>query len=221
MKIGLLGGTFNPIHNCHLSIAEETRKLLSLDRVIFIPAHVPPHKKEDYEVMEARHRYEMVRLGIQNHPALEVSDLEVRRPGPSYTVDTVQALRGLLGTKTRLVFIIGLDAFLSIGSWKSTGTLMALCDFAVISRPGSRFSDLTHLPWCQQMDQKMLGRLDQGDLDQGTGALSSGTVIHLLRLSPCDISSTGIVERIKAGKDVKNLLPASVESYIMHHKLYR
>jgi nicotinate-nucleotide adenylyltransferase len=163
----------------------------------------------------------MVRLGIQKHPALEVSDLEVKRPGPSYSVDTVQSLRGLLGAKTRLFFIIGLDAFLSIGSWKEAGTLMTLCDFAVILRAGSRFSDLARLPWCQRLDQKMLGRLDRGDLEQGAGMLSSGTGIHLLRLSACDISSTEIVERLRAGKEVKNLLPAPVESYIMAHKLYR
>jgi nicotinate-nucleotide adenylyltransferase len=221
MKIGLLGGTFNPIHNCHLSIAEEARKRLSLDRVIFIPSHVPPHKKEDLDVTEARHRYEMVHLGIKKHPAFEVSDLEIKRPGPSYSVDTVQSLRSLLGVKTELFFIVGLDAFLLIGSWKSPGKLMALCNFVVISRAGSRFLDLARLSWCQQMDQKMLGRLDRGDLDQGAGMLSSGTAIHLLRLAPCEISSTGIVERLKAGKDVKNLLPASVESYIISHKLYR
>lgn len=220
MRIGLLGGTFNPIHNCHLSITEETRKRLSLDRIIFTPSHVPPHKV-DHVVIEVRHRYEMVRLAIQSHPAFEVSDLELKRPGPSYSVDTVQSLRSLLGVKTELFFIIGLDAFLSIGSWKSAGTLLTLCDFVVISRTGSRFSDLIRLPWCQQLDRKMLIRLDQGDLDQGSGTLSSGTTIHLLRLPPCEISSTEIVERLKAGKDVKNLLPASVDSYIMAHRLYR
>ncbi|HXC61786.1 MAG TPA: nicotinate-nucleotide adenylyltransferase [Nitrospiria bacterium] len=220
MKIGLLGGTFNPIHNCHLSIAEETRKRLSLDRVIFIPSHIPPHKI-DQEVIAARHRYEMVRLAIQPYPAFEVSDLEIKRPGPSYSVDTVQSLRGLLGVKTEIFFILGLDAFLSIGSWKSTGTLLTLCAFVVISRPGSRCSDLARLSWCQHLDRKMLSSLDRGDLDQGVGTLSSGTAIHLLRLPPCEISSTGIVERLKAKKDVKNLLPASVESYIMAHSLYR
>jgi len=220
MRIGLLGGTFNPIHNCHLSIAEETRKRLSLDRIIFIPSHAPPHKV-DHEVIEARDRYEMVRLAIQSHPAFEVSDLEIQRPGPSYSVDTVRSLRSLLGVKTELFFIIGLDAFLSIAYWKSAGTLLTLCAFVVISRTGSRFSDLTRLLWCQQLDRRMLSRLDQSDLDQGSGTLSSGTTIHLLRLPPCEISSTEIVERLKAGKDVKNLLPAPVESYIMAHKLYR
>ncbi len=220
MRIGVLGGTFNPIHNCHLSIAEETRKRLSLDRIIFIPSHSPPHKV-DHEMIEARHRYEMVRLAIQSHPAFEVSDLEIKRSGPSYSVDTVRSLRSLLGVKTELFFIIGLDAFLSIGYWKSAGTLLTLCAFVVISRTGSRCSDLARLSWCEQLDRKMLSRLDRGDLDQGGGTLSSGTPIHLLRLPPCEISSTGIVERLKAGKDVKNLLPASVESYIMAHRLYR
>jgi nicotinate-nucleotide adenylyltransferase len=102
----------------------------------------------------------MVHLGIQKHPAFEVSDLEIKRPGPSYSVDTIQSLRRLLGIKTEIFFIIGLDAFLSIGSWKSAGTLMTLCNFVVISRAGSRFLDLARLSWCQQMDQKMLGRLD-------------------------------------------------------------
>jgi len=220
MRIGLLGGTFNPIHNCHLSIAEETRKRLSLDRIIFIPSHSPPHKV-DHEVIEARHRYEMVRLAIQSQPALEVSDIELNRPDPSYSVDTIRSLRSLLGMKTEIYFIIGLDAFLSIGYWKSAGTLLTLCDFVVISRVGTRFLDLTRLPWCQPLDRKMLSRLDHGDSDQGSGTLSSGTTIHLLRLPPCEISSTEIVERLKAGKDVKNLLPAPVESYIMTHRLYR
>jgi nicotinate-nucleotide adenylyltransferase len=220
MRIGLLGGTFNPIHNCHLSIAEQTQKRLSLDRVIFIPSLAPPHKIH-HEVIEARHRYEMVRRAIQSHPSFEVSDLELKRPGPSYSVDTVQSLRSLLGAKTELFFIIGLDAFLSIGSWKSPGTLLTLCSVVVISRPGSRFSDLARLPWCQSLDRKMLNRLDRGDLEQGSGTLSSGPDIHLLRLPPCDASSSEIVERLRAGNKVKNLLPASVESYIMAHGLYR
>jgi len=220
MKIGLLGGTFNPIHNCHLLIAEETQKRLSLDRVIFIPSHSPPHKIH-HDVIEARHRYEMVRLAIQSHAAFEVSDLELKRPGPSYSVETVQSVRSLLGKRTELFFIIGLDAFLLIGSWKATGTLLTLCNFVVISRTGSRFWDLTRLPWCQAVDRRILSRLDQGELEQGNGTLSSGSTMHLLRLPPCEISSTEIVERLKTGDNVKNLLPASVESYIMSHRLYR
>ena len=220
MKIGLLGGTFNPIHNCHLSIAEETQKRLSLDRVIFIPSHSPPHKIH-HEVIGARHRYEMVRLAIQSHPAFEVSDIELKRPGPSYSVETVQSLRTLLGKKTELFFIIGLDAFLLIGSWKSAGTLLTLCNFVVISRTGSRFLELARLPCCQAVDRKILSRLDQGDLEQGNGTLPSGSTVHLLRLPPCETSSSEIVERLKTGEKVKNLLPASVESYIMARRLYR
>ena len=220
MRIGVLGGTFNPIHNCHLSIAQETQKRLSLDRMIFIPSHSPPHKVH-HEVIEARHRYEMVRLAIQPYPAFEVSDLEINRPGPSYSVDTIRALGTLLGEKTELFFIIGLDAFLSVGSWKSAGTLLTLCPFVVISRTGHLFSDLARLSWCQPLDRKMLGRLDRGDLEQGSGSFPSGVPIHLLRLPPCDTSSSEIVEKLKAGKEVKNLLPAPVESYIMSRRLYR
>lgn len=220
MKIGLFGGTFNPIHNCHLTIAAQIRERLSLDQVLFIPSGDPPHKPED-GLAPASHRLEMVRLAIAADPAFAVSDIEVQRPDKSYSIDTVRALRHHYGSATELFFVIGLDAFLEIPSWKRAPDLLQLCHFAVVSRTGLTFAPLADRPPLPPIPRQALASLDDRTQDRLDVPLAGGTRLTLLRLPPCDISASDIRRRIRGRMSVASLLPAPVESYIMRANLYQ
>ena len=220
MRIGLFGGTFNPIHHCHLTIAARTRACLALDQVLFIPAGDPPHKPQD-GMAPARDRLEMVRLAVADDPALAVSDIEVRRPEKSYSIDTVRGLRSLYGPATDLVFIVGLDAFLEFPSWRQAPDLLRLCHFAVVSRTGRAFALLAHRPPLPAIPLPDLESLDSGSRDRLDVPLSGGTRLTLLHLPPCDISASDIRRRIRSRLGVADLLPAPVESYIMRARLYQ
>ena len=138
MRIGLLGGTFNPVHNGHLAITRQTREAIGLDQILFVPSNHPPHKSHD-NLAPAKDRYEMVRLAIASNPSLAISDVELRRPGKSYSVDTIRLLQQEYGAQTELVFLIGLDAFLDFPSWRDPRTILELCPFVVLSDPACRF----------------------------------------------------------------------------------
>ncbi len=135
MATGLMGGTFDPIHIAHLIIAEEALDLLGLSRVIFVPSARPPHKSGD-DVASVEHRLEMVRLAIDGNPRLALSDLEVRRPEPSYTVETVRQFRRELGEHEKLYFIMGADSLAQFFTWKDPLELISSCEFVVVPRPG-------------------------------------------------------------------------------------
>jgi nicotinate-nucleotide adenylyltransferase len=138
LRLGLLGGSFNPVHNGHLAIARQTREALGLDQVLFIPTSQPPHKPNN-SLAPAQNRYEMVHMAIASDPTFAISDVEIRRPGKSYTIDTVRLLQQEYGAQTQLFFLIGLDAFLDFPSWRDPQTLLTLCRFVVLSRPGLSF----------------------------------------------------------------------------------
>src|SRR5512136_1779471 len=138
-----MGGTFNPIHLGHLAAAEEVRDRLRLEKVIFIPSFLPPHKQEE-DVPSALQRQEMVRLAIKGNAYFTVSDIEIRRGGKSYTIDTIDALLQS-HTGAELFFITGIDSFLEIRTWKDWERLLTRCSFVVLSRQGYRFSDLASL----------------------------------------------------------------------------
>jgi nicotinate-nucleotide adenylyltransferase len=216
--IGLLGGTFNPIHNGHLRIACEARQTLALDRVIFIPSGDPPHKPAG-GVAPARHRYEMVRLAIAQDPSLAISDVEVRRTGKSYTIDTIRLMREEYGSRTPLYFLIGLDAFLEFPTWRDPEILLTLCSFVVLSRPGLSFQALSALPLIPRLSQALLLDLDAGKRGRLDVAVGSQSLI-CLRLAPSDVSASDIRARIARGASTANLLPPAVESYILQHHIY-
>lgn len=221
MRIGLLGGTFNPIHNGHLYIAEEVRKKLYLDRILFIPSGTPPHKKEK-TIPPAKHRLEMTRLALLGHPDFELCEIEVKRPGKSYSVETLSELKRL-HPHDRLFFIIGMDAFVDLPTWREPERLLSLCDFVIVTRPGhpfSQFPDIGPLQEIQKVDSSRLLELD--DLGKGsvTIPLTSGTSIHFLSIPPSPISASEIRKRLAAGAETKNLLPEPVASYIIKNKLY-
>lgn len=218
VRVGLLGGTFNPIHLGHLEIARQTREALDLDRILFVPTGDPPHKS-DKNLAPAKDRYEMVRLAIDSDPHLGLSDVEVRRPGKSYSIDTVRLLQQEYGPQAQLWFVIGLDAFLDIGSWREPAALLQLCSFAVISRPGTSFQSLSTLALLPPVPAQSLADLDAGRIAKLDIPLGSRRLV-CLRLPPCEISASDIRAKIRQGLSVANLLPPPVESYIIRHHLY-
>jgi nicotinate-nucleotide adenylyltransferase len=212
MNIGLMGGTFNPVHLGHLRIAEEARELCRLDRVLFIPAGDPPHKPLAGEVSFARRR-EMVRLAIAGNPAFELSDVEGQRGGKSYSIDTI----GYFNTQRpadRLFFIIGSDSFLEIGLWHRYAEIFRLCSLIVVERPGRPLADpLEALPVAIRGEfsyTETLRRLQH----------ASGQSVHILAGRPLDISSTDIRSLVAAGRSISHLVPNAVEAYIKSQRIY-
>ena len=218
-RIGLLGGTFNPIHNGHLHIASEVSKHLFLDQVLFIPSGLPPHKIL-LRIPSAGIRFKMVELALVAHPNFEPCDIEIKRSGFSYTLETLRALKEV-HSHDRLFFIIGMDAFSQIETWKKPEAVLKLCDFAVISRPGFPFSMLPRLGPLALADQNTLKQLDAGAIGTHTVWLTPKTELHLIHIPHSGISASDIRRRILAGKSAKNLLPHSVESYIINSRLYK
>nr|WP_297199074.1 nicotinate-nucleotide adenylyltransferase [Thermanaeromonas sp.] len=199
-RVGLMGGTFDPIHYGHLVTAEVARCEFNLDKVIFIPSGHPPHKK-DYEVTAAEHRYQMTVLATASNPYFEVSRIEIDRPGLSYTVDTVKEYRRLWGPEPEIYFITGADAILEILHWKDVDILLDTCCFIAATRPGFPLARLEEVKPC--LPQGAEGR------------------IYLLEVPALAISSTDIRRRVREGKSIKYLLPEPVEEYIREQGLYR
>lgn len=218
MKLGLYGGAFNPIHRCHLLVAETAKVRLGLERVLFIPTGDPPHKPQS-DVIPAAHRLEMVRLAIAPSPYFQVSDIETARPAKSYTIDTVRTLRTIHPADTRFIFIIGLDAFKKIASWREPERLLELCEFAVVSRPGSLFKSLKNIQILGIEDSAPLDRLDAGQVEAQEVRLKNGRSLWGLPIPPCNVSAQDIRKRLKHRQTVENLLPAGVESYILRHHI--
>lgn len=196
--LGILGGTFDPIHIGHLHIAEIVYKALSLEKVIFIPAFVPPHKVgQDYA--PAQQRYAMTELAVQPYKHFYVSDMELKRSGVSYTRDTLRELHKLYPQK-KLYFIIGADSVVQLHTWNSIEEMLDLATFVVAGRPGYD------------------GVMEQVVHNLGSEAADK---IVLLHTPEYDISSTDIRTRIRQGESLAGLLPESVELYIKKHGLYR
>ncbi len=220
MNIGLFGGTFNPIHRCHLLVAGEIQKRMDLDQILFIPSGSPPHKKGE-EILQAQHRLEMVRLAIRSHKKFSVSDIEIDRLGKSYTVDTIDSLNATHSQKDQLYFIIGLDAFLEFSTWKDPSRLLSLCHFIVISRKGFFFREIQKISFFPLVEPKSLKSLDQGTVKRLEVPCATGKRLHLLSVPYCETCSTQIRRLLNHGLPIKNLLPHSVESYIIKNSLYQ
>jgi nicotinate-nucleotide adenylyltransferase len=216
MKLGLYGGAFNPIHRCHLLVAETARSRLGLDTVLFIPTGDPPHKPPS-DFISAKHRLEMVRLAIAPYPYFQLSDIETRRETKSYTINTIQGLKSTYPPDARMVFIIGLDAFLQLPSWREPERLLESCNFAVISRAGFQFKSLEKLSILGLTDPDPLTQLDAGQREQYEFRLKSGRSVWALAIPPCEVSSQEVRRRLKSKQSVENLLPTAVESYILRY----
>lgn len=215
MRIGILGGTFNPIHYGHLRAAEEVRGKEKLERILFIPSCNPPLKNKD--LADARHRFEMTRLSIETNPLFEISDVECRASGKSYTVDTLITLKEM-HPDTEFYFILGIDSFLDIPLWHQPKRIMELTNFIVVSRPGFDFSGLSSRI---AVPVNVLSELSAGTLERYKTSLDCGTEMILLNVTPINISSTTMRNLLRNGMSIKYLLPEAVESYIISHKLYQ
>ena len=212
--IGVFGGTFDPIHLGHLRCAEEAREQLGLDHILFVPAADPPHKT-DRSVTAAHHRLAMVKLAAAGNSRFRVSNIEIERRGPSYTVDTLRSLRLRLGPTARLTLLLGLDAFREIGTWKDPATLFTLTDLAVWSRPPSEpRRPLALLPVAARRDFCYAK-------DQTTLIHRTGTRIQFLTVTALDISASDIRQRLRRGQSVRYLLAPAVERYVTREGLYR
>jgi len=195
-RLGIMGGTFDPIHVGHLIAAEEARLRFRLGRVIFMPNHQPPHKK-DYPVTPAEHRYGMVVLATASNPHFFASRLELDRPGPSYAIDTLRALAACEQTR-ELYFITGADAILQILTWRRPEELAELCSFIAVTRPGYDLAEMQ-----RRVGAKLMAR------------------VHPLAAPGVEISSTQLRERAARGQSLRYLTPAPVATYIAKHGLYR
>jgi nicotinate-nucleotide adenylyltransferase len=197
-RIGLFGGTFDPIHMAHLVMAEMAIEKMRLRKVIFVPAG-EPWLKADKVVSPAEQRLQLVRLATKGNPNFEVSNVEVDRPGPSYTVATVDALRTQWGEQASLFLILGVDALLSLPEWKEPARLVKECQFIVLPRSGSEF------------------RVPEG-LERNLPGISSR--VAWLEAPEIGISSTCIRDRVARGLSIRYLVPESVESYIRKYRMY-
>ncbi|MBO8126170.1 MAG: nicotinate-nucleotide adenylyltransferase [Firmicutes bacterium] len=197
-RLGIMGGTFDPIHYGHLMTAEEARERFGLDKVLFVPSGHPPHKKLT-DVSDAEHRYLMTVLATLSNPAFEVSRVDVDREGITYTVDTLRDLHRLY-PDDELYFITGADAVLEIITWKDAHRLVELCDFIAATRPGYPIDAL----------------------EEKLGALYTDCreCFHFVEVPALAISSTDIRARVREGRPIRYLLPESVVYYIEKNGLY-
>lgn len=217
MKVGIFGGTFNPVHFGHLRAAEEVRERLDLDRIIFIPSGNPPLKTGD--IAPAEHRFEMLRIAVRGNSFFELSDIECKKRGKSYTVATLRELH-VIYPLTEFFFVLGIDAFLDIPHWWQPQQLMSMTDFVVMSRPGFTFDGLRESPYLRE-GEKISGNVGLSRNHTAIVTLASERRAILLEITPLGISSTQIRAFLRQGRSVKYLLPPSVQSYIITHKLYK
>jgi nicotinate-nucleotide adenylyltransferase len=213
-SIGILGGTFNPIHLGHLRAAEEVREAEGLDEVWFVPAALPPHKEAE-GLVTAAHRLRMVELAVAGVPGFRASGLELERGGASYSIDTLRAVRAQVGPEVRLVFVIGYDAFHDFASWKEHAAIFSVCDVVVVTRP----------PWPDHLPAEEIPVAAREafcyDPISESFRHRSGHVLSLQRITALDIAAATIRARLVAGRSVRFLLPPAVEAYVAEHGLYR
>lgn len=218
MKIGIYGGTFNPIHYGHLRAGEEVCEKLSLDLVLFIPAGKTPFEKP--ELIKAMHRFNMVKAAIADNHHFQTSDIEVKARGKSFTIDTVRKL-GEKYAGSELFFILGIDAFLDLPQWKQPDRLVDLAHFVIISRPGHLFSGLRTSPYLKSVSRKTLQAMDSGTRNIHSFDISERRKGFLCKVTALDISASNVRNLMLSGKNAKYLLPDSVESYIISNGLYK
>ena len=213
MRLGILGGTFDPIHFGHLRIAEEISEELDLEKVLLMPGAMPPHK-DGKAVTPFHNRLIMTRMASQGSPYLEPIDLEGHREGLSYSIETLREIHRLFKTDLDLFFIIGMDAFREITTWKEYKDLFNNTNFVVIKRPGFSVEDLGPFVLSLGVGFKKEGKSE-------TYAIPSGNLLIYKEVTLMDISSTRIRDMVAAGKSIRFLLPEPVRSYIFKNGLYK
>ncbi len=212
MKLGVLGGTFDPIHLGHLRTAEEIGQELNLNKVYLIPSASPPHKTND-PLTPFHHRLAMTRRAVVDSPLLEAMDLEGRRPGLSYSIETLKEFHNIFSPDPELFFILGTDAFLEIKTWKEYRNLFDHAHFVIIQRAGYKAENLGSFLFNVCAGVKKTGNPD-------VFIAPSGKTIIIIVSTLMDISSTRIREMVAEGKSIHFLVPESVRGYIMQKGLY-
>ncbi len=192
-RIGLFGGTFNPIHCGHVKAAESVQNMFSFDRILFIPSYLPPHK-ESVDVASAAHRLKMVELALASFDRFFPSSVEIDARGTSYSILTLNKIKEMF-PQTEVFFLLGIDAFLEIETWKDYEDVLEQCSFVVMSRPGFRLSEAKDI-------------------------LTEKYKIYLLSINTLDISSSEVRERIRKNQPIEGLVPENVENYIKEKRLY-
>jgi nicotinate-nucleotide adenylyltransferase len=198
-RIGVLGGTFDPIHYGHLSVAEECRFALGLDLILFLPAGNPPHKR-GRRISPAADRVRMVELAIASNPLFRLSRIDVDRPGPSYTIGALEALQRQWGPEARLWFLMGGDSLADLLTWHRPERLLELARIAATNRPGAPRPDP------RALETRLPGASKR---------------IDLVEIPWLDISASALRERVAKGRPIKYQLPEPVERYVHEHGLYR
>ena len=202
MKVGLLGGSFDPVHLGHLVVAEEAAWRLGLERVVFVPGRLPPHKR-NRRLAPPEDRLRMVQMAIEGNPAFEASDIELRREGPSYSIDTVSELRAASGGEWDIHFLIGADTLPELPTWHRVRELADLCKFVVFSRPGASLEALGALRVALRKDQ--IAAIER----------------RRINIPLIGVSSTEIRRRVRQGRSIRYLVPETVRRYIIERGLYR
>jgi nicotinate-nucleotide adenylyltransferase len=213
-RIGLLGGSFNPVHHAHLRVAEEIREHHALDEVRLVPAATPPHKPGT-DLAPAADRLRMLELAVERAPGLVASPMELDRGGTSYTIDTIRSALHEAPPPAALVLIVGIDTFRDMHTWKEHTAIFAHCDVAVVSRPGCNssftlddFPVATRGAFCYDPLRDLFRH-------ESRHVTSFHAIVHL------NISATEIRSQVKAGRSIRYLVPSTVEDYIHQHRLYQ
>jgi nicotinate-nucleotide adenylyltransferase len=214
-RIGIFGGTFNPVHSGHVRAAAEVRARFALDRVLFVPSFIPPHK-ETADIASPRDRMAMVGLALRRYRRLVASPIEIEAGGTSYSIVTLAEI-GALHPGARIFFILGADAFRDIETWREWRRVLAACRFIVTTRPGSRMAEardaLAEEYRSGVFEVRPAARLGEAVLDAFR--------IFLTPIDAVDVSSTEVRALVRAGRPLRGLVPAAVEGYIREHGLYR
>jgi nicotinate-nucleotide adenylyltransferase len=210
-RLGILGGTFDPVHYGHLDAGDAAQRALGLDEVRLIPAHDPPHRSIEPRA-SAFHRFALVALAIDGRPGWRVSDAEVSRQGPSYTVDTLRGLRGEGWLPSQVFFILGADAFAEIATWHEFPAVLDEAHFVVVARPGTTLdAAVARTPVVHQRVRAATAQL----------ARAGDHAIVLVEAATRDVSSTSVRARVAAGQPIDDLVPAAVARHIVSHQLYK
>lgn len=209
-RLGILGGTFDPVHLGHLDAAEAARDALALDEVLFVPSHDPPHRSAEPHA-SAFHRFALVALAIDGRPGCRLSDMELKREGSSYTADTLRALRREGWAPRELFFILGADAFADIATWREFPAVLDAAHFVVIARPGISVD----VAFARSPDLRSRVR----PVVAGAGVPPT-PVIYLVDARTHDVSSTAIRRRLATGERIEGLVPSPVARHILVHHLY-
>jgi nicotinate-nucleotide adenylyltransferase len=216
-RLGLLGGTFDPIHLGHLDAGDAAQAALELDEVRLIPAHDPPHRPVDPRA-SAFHRFALVSLAIADRPSWRVSDAEVSRQGPSYSVDTLRAVHAEGWQPSQIFFILGADAFAEIATWRQFPEVLDAAHFVVVARPGMTLDEAAART--PHLRNRVRGVRLQPDQAGDAAVSGQETAIFLVEAHTRDVSSTEIRTRLAAGLPIGDLVPASVARHIVAHQLY-